>query len=82
MSTQLFLTVKSPVDVHVKSAGTDEYPNLDRALVKLFSKTGHSPIVTAEELAGRTAVKVPLFKHLLIYNLRFHILKYLTFFPD
>ena len=54
----LSLTVKSPVDVHVKPAGTDEYPNLDRALVKLFSKTGHSPIITAGDLAGRTAVKV------------------------
>ena len=63
INCQLFLAVKSPVDVHVKPAGTDEYPNLDRALVKLFSKTGHSPIVTSEDLADRTAVKV------FIYNI-------------
>ena len=30
------VTVKSPVDVWVKPAGTQEYPNLDRALVKLY----------------------------------------------
>jgi len=48
------VSVKSPIDVWVKPAGSFESPNLDTANVKLFSKSGHSALIQPKELEGRT----------------------------
>eukprot|EP00093_Oithona_nana_P010922 10922.XXX_208276_209579_1 [CDS] Oithona nana genome sequencing. len=48
--------VTSPIDVTVKPAGNYENPNLDRAVVKLYSKNGHSALVKSSDLEGRTQI--------------------------
>jgi len=48
--------VTSPIDVTVKPAGNYENPNLDRAVVKLYSKKGHSALVKSSDLEGRTQI--------------------------
>ena len=40
----------------MKPAGSFENPNLDRAIVKLYSKKGHSKIVKNSDLEGRTQI--------------------------
>ena len=40
----------------MKPAGNYENPNLDRAVVKLYSKKGHSALVKATDLEGRTQI--------------------------
>ena len=42
--------------VKVKPAGNYENPNLDRAVVKLYSKKGHSALVKSSDLEGRTQI--------------------------
>ena len=49
--------MNSQVDTFVKPANSEEYPNLDRASVKLFSKIGHNKIVVPKDLEGRTVVQ-------------------------
>jgi len=50
------VAVKSPIDVWVKPMGNFENPNLDSSSVKLYSKDGHSAIVTDSDLEGRTEI--------------------------
>ena len=51
------VNVNSQVDTFVKPANSEEYPNLDRASVKLYSKIGHNKIVVPKDLEGRTVVQ-------------------------
>jgi len=48
--------VKSPIDVEVKPIGNFENPNLDSAVVKLYSKNGHSALIQPSDLEGRTSI--------------------------
>ena len=41
----------------VKPAGTLEYPNLDKAIVKLYSKTGHSSKLEHSDVEGRSTLE-------------------------
>jgi hypothetical protein len=50
------VTLKTQIDVQVEPAGTMEYPNLDRAFVKLYSKSGHSALLQSSELENRASI--------------------------
>ena len=52
----LFLIELLFFHVKVKPAGNYENPNLDRAVVKLYSKKGHSALVKSSDLEGRTQI--------------------------